>query len=159
DPYGAAPLRMRLYYSGIAIARMLDQLQPGWHDAIFAPDATLTSLAQKALAATRPELDAALAGTRNTPARGELEKQKIQLERDGRAATEAMADGVRNAPSRLLLEYAAGSPGDVDLVYTPFGVMRISQDETLYTQIPITVTIRGRTRLQQDHAAPLLHDR
>ena len=35
DPYGASPLRMRLYFSGMAIAAMLDSLNADWQTAMF----------------------------------------------------------------------------------------------------------------------------
>ena len=55
DPYGASPLRMRLYFSGMAIAALLDAIgDPTWHASILEPDTTLTSLARAALAA-KPE--------------------------------------------------------------------------------------------------------
>jgi hypothetical protein len=56
DPYGTAPVRMRLYYSGMGIAAVLDRLMPGWQSRIFAAGASLTSLLDEALKATPEEL-------------------------------------------------------------------------------------------------------
>jgi len=56
DPYGTAPLRIRLYYSGMAAGVLLDRLSPGWKSRIFAPDVSLTALAEEALKPSQAEL-------------------------------------------------------------------------------------------------------
>ena len=55
DPYGTAPLRMRLYFSGMAIGATLDRLSADWKTRILSPDVTLTDLVESALS---PEADA-----------------------------------------------------------------------------------------------------
>jgi hypothetical protein len=70
DPYGAAPVRMRLYYSGMGIAAVLDRLMPEWQSQIFAADTSLTSLLEKSLKATPDELDTAKGREKQAAVRG-----------------------------------------------------------------------------------------
>lgn len=159
DPYGASPLRMRLYYSGMAIGVLLDRFSPGWKQRIFDPKATLTDLAADALKPTDAELAAALAAVRGQPGYAALAAQKEQLERDGAAATQKMLQEIEAGPeSVLVLDYSALEDVRPGMAFTPFGILRVDDQRTIYRLIPITARV-ANTTLRQTQPTPLLHDR
>ncbi len=102
DPYGTAPLRMRLYFSGMAVAALLDRLSPGWHDKILEPETTLTGLAEAAVAATPKELELALTAATDGPEFEALVESKSRLEVDGKAHVEKMVGDILNGSHTLL---------------------------------------------------------
>jgi hypothetical protein len=159
DPYGASPLRMRLYYSGMGIAVLLDRLSPNWKQQVFREGATLTDLAIQALRPSDQELTAALAAVRAQPTYAELERQKAQLQRDGEAATSQLLRQVEAGPkSTLVVDYSELGEVKPAMSFTPFGILRVDDDRTIYRLIPITVKVGGTT-IKQLTPAPLLHDR
>jgi len=159
DRFGASPLRMRLYYSGMAIAAVLDRISPGWKGHIFAPEATLTALATDALKPTDAELSAALASVRAQPGYAELAAQKVQLEQEGEAATRKLVREIEAGPnSAIVVDYSALGEVRAELSFTPFGILRVDDNRTIYRLIPVTARI-GATTLRQTAASPLLQDR
>jgi hypothetical protein len=159
DPYGASPLRMRLYFSGMAIGVMLDQLDPTWKQHIFERDETLTGLATKALKATDAELAAAWKEIGNQPGYDKLKTQKTLLEKEGKAATQKILEEIKaGSRSRLIVDYSALGDAEVVLGFTPFGVLRVDDDRTVYRLVPIRAKV-GSATLRQTKPTPLLHDR
>lgn len=159
DPYGASPLRMRLYYSGMGIAVILDRLNPSWKERIFMPDTTLTGLATETLKPTEAELAAALAVAKSQSGYTELKAQKVKLERDGETATRKLMEEIESGPhTTLTLDYSALADARVGLAFTPFGILRVDDTRTIYRLIPITAKV-GSTTFRQSRALPLLHDR
>jgi hypothetical protein len=159
DPYGASPVRMRLYYSGMAVAAVLDRLSPGWKKRVFAPGATLTGLAADALRPTDGELEAALRAARARPGYAALVRSKTQLQRDGEAATAQLVREIERGPhTALVIDYAALPKERPDLAFTPFGILRVDDDRTIYRLVPISARVGGLS-LRQTAAVPLLHDR
>jgi hypothetical protein len=159
DPYGASPVRMRLYYSGMAVAAVLDRLSPGWKKKVFARGATLTGLAADALRPTDGELEAALRAARARPGYAALVRSKAWLQRDGDAATAKLVREIERGPhTALVIDYAALAKEKVGLAFTPFGILRVDDDRTIYRLVPITARVGGLT-LRQTAAVPLLHER
>jgi hypothetical protein len=97
DPYGTAPLRMRLYYSGMAVGVMLDRLSPAWKSRIFSPDTSLTSLVEEALKPSRPELDQALNEARGEAAYASLVENKSRLAQEVRATLAYFPESLHRA--------------------------------------------------------------
>ncbi len=159
DPYGASPMRMRLYYSGMAIGVLLDRLSPNWKQQMFAPESTLTGLASRAINATEVELMEGLAAVKQRPSYTELAEKKKQLEKEGNEATQKLFDEIEKGPkSALVIDYSALGEQQPGLSFTPFGILRVDDHRTIYRLIPITATV-GATTLKQTVATPLLHDR
>ncbi len=159
DPYGASPVRMRLYWSGMAVAAVLDRLSPGWKRQVFAPGVTLTGLAADALRATDGELEAALRAAKARPGYDALVQSKTQLQRDGDAATAKLVREIEHGPhTALVIDYAALPKERPELAFTPFGILRVDDDRTIYRLVPIAARVGGLT-LRQTAAVPLLHDR
>lgn len=159
DPYGASPMRMRLYYSGMAIGVLLDRLSPNWKQQMFAPESTLTGLAERAINATEQELAAALLAAKTRPGLTELTEKKVQLEKEGMAATQKLLKEIETGPkSTLVVDYSALGELQPGLSFTPFGILRVDDHRTIYRLIPITASV-GATTLRETVATPLLHDR
>jgi hypothetical protein len=159
DPYGTAPLRRRLYYSGMAVGVMLDSLSPGWKSRIFAPDASLTSLAEEALKPSQAELDRALKEARGEADYASLVESKTRLAQEGKARTEALVKEIEAGPGvGLMVDYSAlGSP-KVGMAFTPFGITVVDGDRTIFTQIPVQVIFGQAGEVAQKVPAPLLRD-
>jgi len=160
DPYGTAPLRMRLYFSGLAIAAVLDRLSPGWHDRIFEKETTLTGLAQKAIEASFEELEQALAEVQDSPSYESLVAEKERLEQDGEAHVEALLESIVHGKNTLLtIEYGALDTARMGLRYTPFGLTVVDEDRVIYRIVPFGAMFSRRYEFTQTEATPALHDR
>lgn len=159
DPYGVSPLRMRLYYSGMAIGVLLDRTATDWKKQIFTPHETLTGLAIKALKPTDAELTAAQESLRAEPGYAQLVEQKNRLQAEGAKATEAVVRAIEAGPhTTLVIDYSALGDPKVGLAYTPFGVLRVDDNRTIYRLVPITARL-GKCTMKQTQEVPLLHDR
>jgi hypothetical protein len=159
DPYGAAPLRFRLYYSGMAIGVMLDRIAPAWKRDILAADTSLTALARDALHPTDAELAAGLAAARADTAAASLRAAKTRLAAEGRARTAAKLAALERGPGTLLVvDYSALSSPRVALGFSPFGITAVDSVRTLFEQVPISATFPDGSTLGQEIARPVLRD-
>jgi len=159
DPYGTAPVRMRLYYSGMGMAALLDRLMPGWQSRIFAADTSLTSLLEEALKATQEEMDAALKDEKSKPEYAELVREKTKLADEGKAHIEIVRKQIEEGPGvGLTVDYSQLASPRVGVGFTPFGITVIDADRTIFTQVPIAVRFGKQGELSQTQPAPLLRD-
>jgi hypothetical protein len=160
DPYGTAPLRMRLYYSGMAIGALLDRLSPSWKDRILEPEVSLTDLAQLAVGADSGELRRALEDTRREGNYDSLLAAKRRLAEEGRARTDtALARIEHGVGTGIIVDYGALETPRVALGFTPFGITVVDADRTIYAQIPIRVRFSDGSEVAQSEPMPLLHDK
>lgn len=159
DPYGTAPLRFRLYYSGMAIGLLLDRLSPTWKHDIMAADTSLTALAQGALRPTDAELAAGLAAARadTTAAALRVAKQKLAVEGEKRKLAK-LAAIERGPGTRLVVDYSRLESPRVALAFTPFGITSIDSIRTIFGQVPITATFPDGSTVKQTTARPVLRD-
>jgi len=157
DPYGASPVRFRLYFSGMAIAAMLDRLGAKWHDPILKTDATLTSLVEKAVHATPEELERAKAEIQSSPRFKELTDLKLKLAKDGEAHIQKVLASFDSCPGELEIDFSKTTKPAVAFSFTPFGVLRVSDDQRIFRLIPIGGRV-GSLTIAEDGARPVLHD-
>ncbi len=159
DPYGTAPLRMRLYYSGMAMGVLLDRLLPGWQKRIFAADASLTSLLEEAIRVSPEALSEALKQETSAPGYAGLVKQKTRLAADGKARIEAAVKEIEAGPGlSLIVDYSQLADSKLRMGFTPFGITVVDADRTIFTQVPIKVIFGKSGELTQTVPAPLLRD-
>ncbi|HET9386463.1 MAG TPA: hypothetical protein VFO67_15095 [Gemmatimonadales bacterium] len=160
DPYGTAPLRMRLYFSGMAIAAVLDRLSPRWKDRILEPPRSLTDLVEDAVAASATDLGGALEESRREPDYEALVAAKRHFARQGRARIDTMLAQIeRGTATGIVVEYGALETPRVGLAFTPFGIIVVDSNRTIYTQVPIEARFPDGSEIVQTEATPLLHDR
>lgn len=160
DPFGTAPLRMRLYYSGMAIAAVLDRLSPKWKERIVQPGVSLTDLAAEAIGAPAGDLRQALEDAPRDGDYAALVAAKRRLAQDGQARIDTMLGRIeRGAATGIVVDYGALQPPRVGLAFTPFGIIAVDDDRTIYTQVPIQARFPDGTEVAQTEATPLLHDR
>ncbi len=159
DPYGTAPLRMRLYYSGMGIGVLLDRLSPEWKTRILAPDVSLTSLALEALTPSPAQLVEALKEARSGADYAALVEKKTKLAEDGKAHTDAMVTEIESGPGLgLIVDYSQlGSP-KLGMAFTPFGITAVDENRTIFAQVPIKVSLAPAGEVAQTVPAPLLRD-
>jgi hypothetical protein len=159
DPYGTAPVRMRLYYSGMGISAVLDRLMPEWQSRIFAAGASLTSLLEEALKASPEELESALREEKSKPEYAELIREKTKLADEGKAHTEAVRKEIEEGPGvGLTVDYSQLASSKAGMGFTPFGITVIDADRTIFAQVPISVRFGKQGELLQTQPAPLLRD-
>jgi hypothetical protein len=160
DPYGSSPLRMRLYYSGMAVAVLLERLSPGWHEGILRPRATLTELAEQAIGASPEELAAALSAARSAPSYRSLVRTKEELEAEGKKRIETLlAEICERTEGSVTIDYTELKVSKVGIAYTPFGVVGVDADQTIYRMVPVRARVQPGYGFKQTEAAPVLHDR
>jgi hypothetical protein len=159
DPYGAAPLRMRLYYSGMSVGVILDRLSPSWKNRIFLADTSLTSLAEEALKASAAELAVAVQEARSEPGVAALVESKTNLAKDGKAHVEALVKEIETGPGvGLIIDYSALDSPKLGMSFTPFGITVVDGERTIFSQAPVSVAFGPAGSLVQTEAAPLLRD-
>ena len=160
DPYGTAPLRMRLYYSGMAIGALLDRLHTDWKHRILAPGVSLTDLADGAIGADAGELRRALEDVRREGSDDSLVAAKRRLAEEGRARIDTVLGGIeQGAGTGMIVDYGALETPRVGLAFTPFGISVVDADRTIYSQIPIRATFPDGSEVAQTEPMPLLHDK
>jgi hypothetical protein len=149
DPCGTAPLRFRLYYSGMAIGVLLDRLAPGWHHDIIVADTSLTALLRDALRPTDTELVAALATARADTGVAMLRAAKTRLAEEGRTRILGKLAALESGPgTRLIVDYSAlGTPG-VALSFTPFGITVVDSVRTFLRAAADSGHLPGRLPAQ-----------
>ncbi|RYG34507.1 hypothetical protein EON81_15340 [bacterium] len=154
DLYGASPVRFRLYYSGMAVAALLDRLGAKWHDRIFRKEATLTGLVEEVLQPSGEDL-----AWNATPARQEelrTEKERLAAEGDAHVASEvAKFDSV---PGELVIDYSALKDPKIGFGYTSFGILRVDADRNIFRLTPVLGSIDG-FGFSESSARPVMHDR
>lgn len=156
DPYGTAPLRMRLYYSGMAIGALLDRLHTDWKDRIVAPGVSLTDLADGAISADAGELRRALEDVRREGNYDSLVAAKRRLAEEGRARIDTVLGGIEHgAGTGIIVDYGALETPRVALAFTPFGISVVDADRTIYTQIPIRAQFPDGSEVAQTEPMPL----
>lgn len=159
DPYGTAPLRMRLYYSGMAAGVLLDRLSPGWKSRVFAPDVSLTSLAEEALKPSQAELDQALKLAKSEGAYATFVRSKTELAQAGKARAEAAIREIESGSGiALIVDYSKLSSPKLGIGFTPFGITAIDEDRTIFAQVPIKLSFGSAGEITQSVAQPLLRD-
>ena len=158
DPYGASPVRMRLYHSGMAIGALLDRLGANWHERLFTPRATLTGLVAECLAASDSELSAIAAAEKMSPHYREVLARKQALAQDGEEFTRRQLAQFDTAPGKLVIDYSALTDTAVRLRFTPFGILRVDDDRTIFRLLPMVGQI-GSCRFSEDGPRDVLQDR
>jgi hypothetical protein len=159
DPYGSGMIRFRLYYSGMAIAALLDELgADGWHQRIFEPETTLTGLVREALDPTYEELVASAERAFDGPEADDLLEQKEALERAGRDDARRKLDAILAGDARFTLDYSAIGAVAASFAFTPFGLTRVDEDRVIYAQTPVTAQLGAAASIHQQAVSPMLHD-
>ncbi len=160
DPYGASPLRMRLYYSGMAIAAVLDRLaEPTWHTTILQPDITLTALAHAAIDPQPEELEAAIAAIPQLPDYEAILEEKNELREAGSQWIASELASIENGATTVTIDYAQVPDAQVGMSFTPFGIVAVDSQRTIFRLIPISAKIGDAARFDQTSPAPVLQDR
>ncbi len=159
DPYGTAPLRMRLYFSGMAIGAMLDRLSPDWKARVFAPGMSLTRLVEEVLKPSQAEMDEAIVKARKEPGYALLVEKKTVLALEGRTRNESLLKEIEKGEGiGIIVDYSdLGSP-KLSMSFTPFGVTVLDKERTILSQVPITIIFGTEGELSQKVPAPLLRD-
>lgn len=159
DPFGTAPVRFRLYYSGMGIGLLLDRLSPTWKRDVIAADTSLTALVRDALHATPDQLRAGLLAARSDTGAAALRAAKVKLAEQGRRNIAAKLAALEHGPGTLLIvDYSRLASTRVAMAFTPFGITAVDSARTLFEQIPIQITFPDRSRLMESFALPLLRD-
>lgn len=160
DPYGTAPLRMRLYYSGMAIAALLDRLSTSWKDRIVQPEVSLTDLVEGAVHAGAGDFSRALEEARRGGDYEALVAAKRRLAVEGRARIDTMLARIEHgAGTEIIVDYSALENPRVGLGFTPFGITVVDEDRTIFTQVPIRAHFPDGSEVAQTEPMPLLHDK
>jgi hypothetical protein len=158
-PFGTAPLRMRLYYSGMAIGVMLDRLSPTWKHDLIATDSSLTALANDALHATPDELARAWKEARADTLYPRLIAAKQRLRDEGQRDAEARVAAIEHGPGTgIIVDYSQLASDKMSLAFTPFGITAVDSVRTIFDQVPITVHFADDSELRESFVLPLLRD-
>lgn len=160
DPYGTAPLRMRLYYSGMAIGALLDRLSSDWKGRILKPEASLTGLVESAARADSTELQKVREAVRREGSDEVLAAEKRRLAEQGQARIDAMVAEIEHGSGTgVLVDYVALETSRVALAFTPFGITVVDEDRTIFAQVPVRARFDDGSEIVQTEPIPLLRDK
>lgn len=157
DPYGTAPVRFRMYFSGMAIGAMLDRLGTQWKHSALDKGVSLTGLVEKAVGATDDQLSKAWTRLASTPEYTRLLASKRELEAAGAAHVTEVLAAFDQAPTKLVIDYSGLANPKVGLAFTAFGLLRIDEHRTVYRTIPLR-GVCGDLKFAEDSARPVLMD-
>lgn len=157
DPYGASPVRFRMYYSGMGIGALLDRLGVSWQTEIFRRDVSLTELVRGAAKPSDGEIARALEQVRQSPDFATVDAAKRKLAADGQKHIDEVLAGFDRAPAELTLDYSA-LKSEPAFSYTSFGILRIDADRNVFRLVPIRGQF-GSTSFAEASARPVLYDR
>lgn len=157
DPYGTAPVRFRMYFSGMGIGAMLDKIGANWKPTALDKDVTLTGLVKDALNPSQTDLDTAWAKLSSTPAYAKALGEKRELEAKGLLHIQEVLASFDAAPCRLIIDYSGLDKPKVGLSFTPFGLLRIDENRTVYRTIPLQ-GICNDLKFSEDSARPMMMD-
>jgi hypothetical protein len=163
DLYGAAPVRFRLYYSGMLAAALIDKMveefgaDSQWKSEVFEPESTLTGIAMDLLGAERGELAERYQEIQAGSRYKELFAAKTALASDGKTHINEMVEKITSGPATLVIDATEWAGKPIGLAMTPFGIMRIDDDRRFYRQIPFRA-IMGAFQVVASSARPVLHD-
>lgn len=158
DRFGASPVRFRLYFSGMAAAVLLDRLGAKWHDEALESTASLTELVEQQVKPTPGELKQALSEILASARFKDLTKTKQNLAKEGEAHIREVMSGFDKSPGELEIDYSKLSKPRVGFGFTPFGVLRVDNDRTIFRLLPITGLV-GNLMITEDGARPVFHDK
>lgn len=156
DPFGASPVRMRLYYSGMAIGAILDRLGGDWKAKIMG-EATLTNLVRAQLGAPEDVLAAAWRRELESEAYRTTLVAKKDLAKRGEAHIAEVIASFDQAPASLTIDYSALEKPRVGYSFTPFGILRIDDHRRVFRLIPLRGLI-GSLTFSEDGPRPVLDD-
>jgi hypothetical protein len=96
---------------------------------------------------------------KSKPRYAELVREKTKLADEGKAHTEVMRKQIEEGPGvGLTVDYSQLASSKVGMAFTPFGITVIDADQTIFTQIPISVRFGKQGELAQTQPSPLLRD-
>ena len=158
DPYGTAPIRFRLYYSGMGLGLLLDRISADWKQQLSSSSVSMTDIARAALHPTDAELASALAAVRSDRDYSETLAEKTKLADAGRKEFASRLAAIESgAGTAIVIDYSAVSP-KVALRFTPFGITAIDPDRTIFGQVPIGATFEGGSQFTESFVLPVLRD-
>ena len=159
DPYGTAPVRFRLYYSGMGLGLLLDRISSDWKQQLSSSSRSMTDIARTALHPTDAERTAALTAVRANPESASMLAAKTKVEEAGRKEFAARLAAIENGPgTAIVIDYSALPSARVALSFTPFGITVIDADRIIFGQVPITAKFDDGSQLTETFARPVLRD-
>jgi hypothetical protein len=159
DPYGTAPVRFRLYYSGMAVGLLLDRIAPDWKQQLWSSDRSMTEIARSALHPSDTERAAALAAVRSEPAYSDVFASKTKLAEAGHKEFAARLAAIETGTGTgITVDYSALASSKVALGFTPFGITVVDEARTIFAQIPINAKFGDGSQISEVFALPMLRD-
>jgi len=160
DPYGTAPARFRLYFSGMALGALLDRVGVDWHERALEPDTTLTGMLAEHYDPDPDELAGIWEEVQAGAGVAALCADKEALRAAGQEDNERLVRSITDGPGTcLVLDHSALAIPGVGLAFTPFGVRAVDDERTVYTQIPLRAQFGQGNEVRQTVAMPLLQEK
>ena len=89
-----------------------------------------------------------------------LRAEKNQLRDAGMQWIESeLASIERGTTTSVVIDYSLLKDPQVAMSFTPFGIVAIDNDRTIFRLVPISAQLRAQTRFEQTRPAPVLQDR
>lgn len=159
NPYGAGPLRFRLYDMGAAQGLLLDDVAPNWKARIFAPGVYLTDLLAEAMQLSAAQRDAYVRQAKTRYGYDSLFANRQAFAAEGRRFIEQRVDSILGTSKTLVTISYAAAGERLGMAYTPFGVTAVNDHAAIYDLVPVSVRFANKVLLRMKTVVPLLVDR
>ncbi len=159
NKFGVGPLRFRLYSSGAALALLLDEVDPDWKADIFKEGIFLFDKLKKAAAIGEEERLRLLAQAKSEYGFESIRKEKELFETEGKKVlNEKLRSILETHDTLVVLDYSElGKLAGMS--FTPFGVIKISENQTIYDMVPLLVRFSNKAEFKFTRVIPVLVDK
>lgn len=155
NKFGVGPLRFKLYYLGAAQGLLLDEVMPGWKTKIFDDGIFLTNLLTEAVSMSDNELQSYLSKAKSDYKYDLVFNDKLNFEMEGKKIIQSKVDDIMKT-SKTLVSLNYESVEITGMAYTPFGITKVSDKETIYDMVPVSIRFGKETLFVSNKQFPVL---
>lgn len=159
DPFGAGPLRLKLYDFGALQGLLLDVVHPTWKNTIFDEGVYQSDLLAEAAALSEPEQEKDLSAAKEAYGYERIYQEKVAFEEEGRLQIDEKLAAILETDQTLVtISFDALTDEIQGIGYTPFGVTQVSKTAAIYDMVPIAVGFTNEASLRMNIVSPVLID-
>ena len=159
NKFGVGPLRFRLYSSGAALALLLDEVVPDWKADIFKNGVYLFDKLKNAVPLTAAGQAALVLQARDEYGFEALIREKRQFEEEGRGVLREKLKSILETPDTLVVLDYSGPGGIAGMAFTPFGVTKVAENQTIYDMVPLAGRFTNKAEFRFAKVIPVLIDK
>ncbi len=160
NKFGTGPLRFKLYGLGACEGLLLDEIMPSWKGRIFKDKAYLSDLLKETVHLSPEQLQQYLQAAKRGYNYDKAYADKLQFEKDGLAYAQHKADKILKTEKTVVrISYDGFADKAFLYRFTPFGITRVNQYQSIYDLVPILIGFKDGVELDMKQPYPVLMDK